>query len=381
MMRPGLVALLLAVAALPCAVRAAIPAPHDKADTFIACHYCHTLATRTGATGSGANFNNACGSCHIQHVGPFGFPWADTDQAVPGSTGTSHSWSGPGTSPEHGAVVNLGFIDQYNWAGGNLQCTVCHDLHDQTTATPESMHVSVTLDVARGKDGTTNADLNGSASMALSVTPGAAAVGTRVRIQSITPTGGTFIVSHDFGWSSTRWMVWSGSAWVQGDVNGGGYPFDDGQVVPLDSAGASVKFTNVASQARVGDFWDFYVGYPFLRYSNADDAICIDCHRERVMNHVRARGTDRSYLPNGVRKFSHPVGVGLGANGFGTDRGAALDADGSTASSNEDGLAADGVTKVANPTNDLTIKNGKVQCTTCHAVHNTDSNSLSVDVR
>jgi hypothetical protein len=379
-MRTSLVALLLlAIAALPGIPRAWVSAPHDKADTNIACHYCHTLATRTGVIG--ANFNNACTGCHTQHAGPFGFPWPDTDQAVPGTTGTSHNWSGPGNSPEHGAVVHLGYITQYNWAGGNLQCIVCHEVHKQAPASADSMHVSVALDTPRGKDGTVNADTTGAATMSLSVAQGTQAAGIRVRIRTVTATGGTFIISHDYGWSATRWIVWNGSAWVEGDATGNGFPFNDGQAVPLDTPGATVKFANVASAARVGDYWDLYVGYPFLRYTNSDDGICIGCHQERVMNHLRARGLDRGYLPNGVRKFSHPVGVGLNANGYGTDRAAALDADGSTTSSSQDGLAADGVTKVANKTNDLVLNGGIVRCTTCHAVHNTDSNSLSVDVR
>jgi hypothetical protein len=34
---------------------------------------------------------------------------------------------------------------------------------------------------------------------------------------------------------------------------------------------------------------------------------------------------------------------------------------------------------VANPTNDFVMRGGVVGCTTCHAVHNADSNSLTVD--
>jgi len=68
--------------------------------------------------------------------------------------------------------------------------------------------------------------------------------------------------------------------------------------------------------------------------------------------------------------------VTLDANGAGTDLAAPLDADGSTGSS-----ASDGDGGVPNPSNDLVLQNGRVGCTTCHAPHNADSNSLTVDVR
>jgi predicted CXXCH cytochrome family protein len=36
---------------------------------------------------------------------------------------------------------------------------------------------------------------------------------------------------------------------------------------------------------------------------------------------------------------------------------------------------------VKNATNDLVLNGGVVGCTTCHAAHNADSNSLTVDAR
>jgi hypothetical protein len=76
-----------------------------------------------------------------------------------------------------------------------------------------------------------------------------------------------------------------------------------------------------------------------------------------------------------VRRFSHPVGEVLNANGKGYDRvvGAApahLDSDGSVQGANTD----------ANPSNDLVLGvNGVVSCTTCHAAHGADSNSQTID--
>ena len=160
---------------------------------------------------------------------------------------------------------------------------------------------------------------------------------------------------------------------VEGPVTGAGRPFVNGAYVELDVPGITVKWT---AGARAGDYWDFYVGYPFLRMSNADDWSCYRCHAERVMNHVRARGDDRYYRPNGIKRFSHPVKVGLNVNGFGTDRTTVLDADGTAGTSTTDGLAG-----VQNDSNNLVMSGGVVRCTTCHAAHNADSNSLTVDPR
>jgi hypothetical protein len=223
----------------------------------------------------------------------------------------------------------------------------------------------------------------GTATMTLTVAPGTVAEGFRVKVLTQDATGGTFIISHDYGWNSTRWMKWTGS-WVAGDAAGPGQRFNYGDTaafdVNLDVAGVKVRFAKGATGATVGDYWDFYVGYPFLRYSNADDGICIGCHQERVMNHTRARGVDRDFPPNGVRKFSHPVGVPLNVTAQYTDRATILDADGTVGTSTADGLS--GATPVRNDTNNMTLGTGNVvRCTTCHSVHSTDSNSLTVDVR
>jgi predicted CxxxxCH...CXXCH cytochrome family protein len=87
----------------------------------------------------------------------------------------------------------------------------------------------------------------------------------------------------------------------------------------------------------------------FLRMSNANDAMCMDCHRSRaVSSHTQG---------------SHPVNVTLPAN----------------ATFNNPPLNAN----PANPTSDLglqlTKNNGKLVCTTCHGVHTTDSHSSTFD--
>ena len=146
-------------------------------------------------------------------------------------------------------------------------------------------------------------------------------------------------------------------------VRFGAAPLTD---VKMPDPAVSVRFT---AGAAPEDYWDFYVSYPFLRTTNVENAFCRQCHLDRFMTAVRARGADASFPVNGVRKFSHPVGEALGSNGFGHDRvGAILDASGVVQSSgNGDGISS----------NDLGLDGDVVRCTTCHAVHNADSNSLT----
>jgi hypothetical protein len=110
--------------------------------------------------------------------------------------------------------------------------------------------------------------------------------------------------------------------------------------------------------------------------ANTGDGVCVQCHASMAMTHLRVEGMDPRYPVNGVRLFSHPVGEGLNANGSGTDRTTILDASGVTQLANTGTTDADG-----NATNDLRLDGTVVRCTTCHAVHHADSNSLTTDLR
>ncbi len=95
---------------------------------------------------------------------------------------------------------------------------------------------------------------------------------------------------------------------------------------------------------------------PFLRLDNSTNALCLDCHRQRNTASVR------TYTGNDL---SHPVGQAL-AVGAGYHN-PPLDVDGNPQPSD------------GNLTNDLVLVGGAVQCTTCHGVHKTDSDSGTVD--
>jgi predicted CXXCH cytochrome family protein len=96
---------------------------------------------------------------------------------------------------------------------------------------------------------------------------------------------------------------------------------------------------------------------PFLRLDNSADQLCLDCHRSRNVTSVK------TYTGS---ELSHPVGVTLPTSS--TYHNPPLDVDGNPQPSD------------GNTTNDYRLGTGDVvQCTSCHGVHYTDSNSGTVD--
>lgn len=97
---------------------------------------------------------------------------------------------------------------------------------------------------------------------------------------------------------------------------------------------------------------------PFLRLDNSADQLCLDCHSPRNISSVR------TYTGN---TLSHPVNVSL-PSASATFHNPPLDTDGSPQPSD------------GNTTNDYVLGAGdEVRCTTCHGVHNADSNSGTID--
>lgn len=352
-----------ALVALAPAGAAALDAPHDQTFSDGACANCHSLAitTPSGAT----NYTPGCTACHnARTTSRFGFPWLSGDQAASGVGGNHHTWTGFAQNPRTGSKGPSNADMQRQLVDGRIQCTVCHDPH---VAAPDNadgrQHTSIAIGVAVDKTGGGTA---GTGKMTLaSVDPATLAKATRVQIQTVTAAGGTFILSHDFGLATPSWFNWVGGSWVAGTLDGPGQSFTNDTNVAIDDPMVLVRF---GAGTAVGNYWDFWISYPFLRIALADATFCTDCHAERNQTAARVRGVDAAYLPNGVRKFSHPVGEGLNSNGLNRDRTDPLDPTGVTQA------AGDG-----NTSNDLVLPGGVVRCTTCHALHGGDSNSLSVD--
>lgn len=344
---------------------AALDSPHDGSflSSPASCDSCHTLHASAGGTLTKYPSNNyGCINCHGTGVGD-NSPFAGTTDWLTGreastltpGTGDSHNWSRPiGTAalpPQNADMAK--YVPNDTTA---MQCAACHDVHGKRDATqsiqktlaPNSAHASYKFNVAQNPDVGTG--------MTLILRPlGAGAKATGYRIKTISTT--QFRISHDFYTSATpTWSTTPINYNTTADVT-----LDDGSLV-------SVRFGGTPA-ANIE--WGFYVSYPFLRTANDLDQMCLDCHRDRNMNHTTVEGGNVSYPANGTNLFSHPVGQALNANAKNYDLSAPLDADGTAQLATGD----------TNPSNHLKLVGTNVSCTTCHAPHNADSNSLSVDVR
>lgn len=375
--------LLAAVAVLVGATVVALDAPHDGsfATSATDCDDCHKLHGGGGTLTNWATNNDGCLTCHnsaavtANHF--FSPAWGSESEAAPGTSGNQHKWSGSPTA--RGAKLpDNAMMARYLTDGKPMQCAVCHDAHGakegglpvQDLYAPNSAHSSIPLNVEQAPNG------GGSAGglTLISISDGgfnAIPMGYAVRVK---PTGfvngveGYLEVSHDI---TAAVPTWTGNIFY----TVGNTIFDD---VWLDDPYAAVVVRMTKSPA-IGDTWKFYISYPLLRATNVADAMCTDCHADRKQNHACVEGsaseTDGagvSCVPDGTtRYYSHPVNQPLNANGRNYDAAAPLDADGT----------AQGEATEVNPSNKLALDGGNVRCTTCHAPHNADSNSLSVDVR
>jgi cytochrome c553 len=344
------------------AVVKAVDAPHDSSFSTGSCTECHKLHLGTGGSGQPTNAT-MCLSCHNQPGRSPRVAWLSSDQAVPQGTpasGTQHRWDAPVTSDANGAQMPLNYALSSRTPGGVLQCSTCHDLHKANAANaPGSVHASVEIGQPVNHSG-------GSGTGRMTVQPlGANPVAKGYRVWVVAGPG--FILSHDFGATTPTWQNWVGGAWQLGAMGGAGMPFTPGVPVALDDPAVTVVFE---AGTAPGDYWDFYVAYPFVRAYNAAGEMCLDCHRDRAQDHFTVEGT--AGYGWGGKPYSHPVGEVLNANASGYDRAEPLDANGAVQGS----AGADG-----NKTNDLVLYGGQVTCLSCHAPHGADSNSLTVDQR
>jgi cytochrome c553 len=367
--------LTMAVALVAPLTALAVDSPHDASYTSGSCTECHALHIATGGSGQPTPAT-VCMDCHTRSGKPARVNWRSGEQAIAGSlsvgtgtTGSHHNWERSVTSaaadalpPEHPLVAQ-------RTPGGVLQCATCHDLHKANAANAPN---SVSSSLAVGTGVTPSSGGTGRTLTLTTLPSNARAAGYRVKIT----TGNTFIVSHDFGKPPAQaiWYAFAGGVWTAGvpGVEGVGKPFTLGTPVTVDNYPAasnpnpiSVTF---AGAPAAGDFWDFYVSYPFVRAFNAAGEMCVDCHRDRAQDHYTTRGSPGYGW--GGKAFSHPVYQAPNDNGGGYDRAVPLDANGAV-----QGGAGDG-----NKTNDLVLQSGLVTCITCHSPHGADSNSLTVDL-
>ncbi len=339
-------------------------APHDPSTIANAtgCQDCHMLHFATGtALTNQPDIFTVCTHCHNNKGASFTFggKWYSSDQATSGAGGHSHHWVGSTSNSTYGASAPTDAgLKQFS-SGGNVQCSTCHDPHAGASSNaPLSRHVSIPT-------GSPQAQTGGTASGAsLTLAVGSAAVPKGYRIL-VGPALNQFKVSHNAQLAATAGTPTYGAPYTIGAAN---------TAIPLSQAGddpaVSVSFSALPTAA--GGYWDFYVGFPFLRLAAGEGQLCVNCHATRNQAHADVE-TSSTYGWASGKPFSHPVGEALGANGKGYDLATPLDVNGATQGS---------ASKDSNPTNDLALSPaGNVTCVSCHAAHNADSNSQTVDAR
>lgn len=346
----GAVAFLVSVA-LPwnVALADADDAPHwsSATDTLNCTTPCHVLhAAAGGALTSEAENVNLCQSCHSS-TGQNDFPIDSADAASPRVSGTSHAFNALATNSAAGAEPpqNNEMLLRLMGAGDDtVVCSTCHDQHAAERVTGGRARISPAAKIATG---------GGTGSM----TSGG---------DYIADFGAWYLVEIDGAGAADagatyRYSKDRGATWIEQGLAATSTPSALG-----DGSGVTAAFSG---DFQIGDRFEFYGSYPFLRTTldsgdnTAVEKFCRDCHRSWVMTHTDVETWDGS-------PKSHPVGVPLDANGRGYDRTVPLDGDGS-----DQGGAGDG-----NASNDFRLDaGGLVQCLSCHGVHYADSNTLSVD--
>jgi predicted CXXCH cytochrome family protein len=381
-MKTRLHAILAVLACLALGLRpasaGAIDAPHDGSYTTGNCDACHQLHNAAGGTLTNqADNNSVCAVCHagVTPGGRLGFPWSANDQAKPGVGGTHHRWDALAASPAFGARVPAHVDMARRVLDGKLQCSTCHDQHAAAQANdPSSQHTSVATGVALAASGGATV---GTPTRLTLLLPNALASpkGYRVKIARFNAPNYEVVISNNATSATPVWYFWNGTAWVVGnDTNNPTATLRTGSPTFALDDGTNVQVQLTGGVTGAGAYWDFYVSYPFLRATNVSDAMCLDCHAARLQSFSDVRGANPALQPNnGTTLFSHPVNQGLNANAKAYDRAAPLDANGA--------LQTDVVNRDALSSNNLALDGNLVRCTTCHAVHNADSNSLTEDVR
>ena len=328
----------------------------ENIDCTSNCHVTHHalgggLNPQTGNT-------NLCQSCHSSNS----LPIDSGDKATPGVGGTSHGFDVSPTSPAFGADTPANQEMALRLLEGNVVCSTCHNQHAAEAANRGRPRISDAQKVQ---------NLGGTGTLA----SGGTYSGTVGLWYLIDITAAGSEATARFRYSKDNGISWSPTDCAPGNL--GPCLTASTSPVALDN-GVEVTFTGAAGGAfLVGEQSEFSASYPFLRIPmdrgdiNAVDKFCRDCHEEWVMTH------DSDLVGGGgVGTWdgnfkSHPVGVGLNANGKGYDRAIPLDGNGAP----QGDPGAD-----ANPTNDLDFDDlGNVQCLSCHGVHYADSNTLTVD--
>lgn len=315
--------------------------PHDYASESVVCVSCHNLHAASGMQLTSVAGNpNLCMSCHKAGGSAEGLRFSDIDKAIPGTSGTSHAWGVPAVHAAYETRLPTitGMLSRLD-SNNNIVCSTCHDQHDNEDS---GAYWGRTLRAAIPN--TTNTST-------AYVVAGGTYTGTTSETYIITINGANFDWTRKYG-------------------GGGATGVSRGVDVALEN-GILVSFYLDGGSFADGDTWTIRASIPFLRANNTSDAMCKDCHYKWSNNNNYNRiSTDAS--PNittysGTEYHSHPVGYALNANGKGYDFATPQALTGTDQYNESNNLPLDG--------------SNQVQCTTCHRIHFSNSNSSEKDGR
>lgn len=309
------------------------------------CHVAHN-ASGGNLTGSASNVN-LCQSCHNSGGTAKKMAIENSDKANVGYKGTSHAFDVAAINATYGAGTPSNTTISKKLISGNVVCSTCHDQHAANGSGTAAGTFGGTPHVSAAQ---WVANLGGTGS----VTAGGVYTGANGSwyLVEIYGTGGTPGVAQ-FHYSKDNGSTWFPA--VPGVI------LTSSSAVTLDN-GVTAAFA--AGNYVIGERWQFYGAFPFLRApadkgdNTTGSKFCRDCHSSWVMDH------------NGVNLYdgnvkSHPVGIPLNANAGGYDRPTPLDGNGLPQSTGD-----------GNAFNDMNVDaSGDVQCLTCHAVHFAPSNT------
>jgi len=349
-LRIRLGAALLTLGLLSVARLQAADPPHwlGAVETTDCTSQCHTLHQAAGGQLTAWAQNAAlCQSCHNTN----NLPIDEAKKAVPSlGRGVHHSFGVLAVNPDYDTQVPLNQAMSQRVMGSNIVCSTCHNQHAASSTMGGTPRISAANKVLDG---------GGTGTLATSGTFSG-------------PDGVWYLIDVTANGSATsalyRYSKDNGTSWFPTGCTPAATATcltANSTPTPLEN-GVELTFAGGNNTLRVGDRWEFYASWPFLRAKldsgdNATgDKFCRDCHRSWVMDHSSLHTYDGTYK-------SHPVGERLdAAGGSASNRATPLDGDGS---------ADDG-----NPSNDLKLDAaGNVQCLSCHAPHYADSNTATLD--
>ncbi len=251
----------------------ALDVPHS-APEGVGCPSCHTLHNSLGPNLTNQPTNSAlCKSCHTFTGTASALPFTSSDQAKPGISGTSHSWTGlmPAVSNPLNAyglratadLTNSAVKQRVSESGNAVICSACHDEHNQLILPWDPLAITT----SRGQIGSA--------------------------------TGGTTATLND---SSKSWTV---NQWANATVKITSGPNNGMVRRVLSNTPTQLTFgIPLANAVSATDSYYLNSGRHFMRILNSTNQLCLDCHFYRNQNDVR------TYTG---KPLSHPVNKTLAA--------------------------------------------------------------------